>query len=114
MKRKDWKCPMCSAMMMMTSSGRYLTCPTGHLKLQPRHAVGDLPLARRHDYRRFTIDDEGGYWEYVPHTHHGCMGRAPEPDTVVAKVLFLLTSVPHYRAMVFRSAKPPRGSRVAA
>jgi hypothetical protein len=107
MKRKDWECPICGEAMVKTS-WPYMVCLNVHGKLHRAWDVNDLPLASRYDYKRFTIAEEDGYWEYCPHVHHGCMYRPPVKDTIVAKV-------PHGRAgnyrkaMVFRSAEPPRG-----
>jgi hypothetical protein len=109
MKREHWKCPGCGTAMEDNRNG-YMLCPKGHAKLRPLWGVNDLQLAKRVDYKRFII---GGvvsinniiqYWEYVPHAHEGCLSRAPEPGTIVAKVA-CGRGLMYRRAMTFRPSK---------
>jgi hypothetical protein len=110
MNQRDWKCPGCGTVMEPTEHGHML-CPKGHSKLRRLWGIKDLPLTARYDYKRFTIDSEKGYWEYVPNVHKGCLTRAPEPGTIVAKVLLAhgCIGATRHRAMTFRPCKPPRG-----
>jgi hypothetical protein len=109
MKQSDWVCVRCWSMMRSTRNGhmicRNLRCTA---RMRRLWAVKDLPLARRVDYRRFTIADCGGYWEYVPHAHRGSLTRPPAEGHVVAKVGRWAS---HKRPMTFRQCKPPRSRK---
>jgi hypothetical protein len=98
---------------MIDSQAGHMVCPRleCHARIRRLWAIKDLPLTARFDYKRFTIDSELGYWEYVPHAHKGCVKRSPKPGTVVAKVRTARWAVAHpmHRAMTFRPCKPPRG-----
>jgi hypothetical protein len=109
MKRKDWTCKLCGAMMIKTSD-RYRTCRNGCGGLVPLWGIKDLPLAVRIDYKRFEIAKLDGVWEYVPHAHKGCQSRAPEPRHIVAKIRTAKWAVSHpmHRAMTFRPSTPPK------
>jgi hypothetical protein len=97
---------------MVSSRNGHIVCPTlGCMsKLRRLWGVKDLAVAARHDYRRFTIANHSGYWEYVPHAHKGCMCRAPEFTTVVAGVEFCGPCGENHfiRPMVFRPCKAPK------
>jgi hypothetical protein len=109
MKRKNWICSACADVMTKSSDG-FMACLCSGSRLRPLWSVIDLPLARRYDYRRFQIHwqagCDGSFWEYVPHTHAGCMDRAPEPDHVVAKTI--CNRYGGVKAMTFRPCSPPR------
>ena len=108
MKREDWACSECGEMMIKTS-WPYMACPNSHGKLHPVWSVGDLPRARRIDYRRFAIEGGRGYWEYVPHAHRGSLTRPPLDGFVVARLLLACGCMgnPHQRPMTFRPCSAP-------
>ena len=109
MERKDWLCPECWDVMTSSQCGRFMVCVRCWAPMKMRWAVKDLPLARRVDYKRFMIVNHYGYYEYVPHAHKGCMGRAPEAETVVARVEYVgKYSYSDHRPMTFRPCKTPR------
>ena len=112
MVRKDWWCPRCGKLMVSSQCDRFMVCMHCWAPMKMRRGMKDLMAARRVDYRRFTISSYCGFWEYVPHAHKSCMDRAPEPDTIIAKV-DMGNSVTGLctRPMTFRQAKPPRAKK---
>ena len=111
MKHVDWTCgnPCCRLTMTKTSDS-HMGCHCQASRLRKLWNVNDLSIARRVDYKRFAIRGEKGYWEYVPHKHVGCLGRAPDHGMVVAKVACGF-GLMYRRAMTFRPCKPPKGTK---
>lgn len=110
MKREDWLCPICGKPMNKTSRD-FMTCIRGqplHARLRALPDAWDLSLASKVSRRRFTIEGESGFWEYVPHMHTGAMGRCPEPGVIVGLVCLPGRKLPQIRS--FRQVKPS-GSR---
>lgn len=105
MKRDDWRCPGCDSLMIKTSD-TYMACPDCDARLRRvPHLNGLLrseAIAIRHDYKRFHIIGESGFWEYVPHAHKLCLEHAPKEGEIVARTP--LTA--NYRT--FRRSSQPR------
>ena len=108
MRRKDWRCKKCGAIMVR--GDRYLYCmgDVKHGKLVPAWGIKDLPFAIKIDYKRYKICGEPGYWEYVSHAHKNAMNVAPEPGHIVAKVPLRWGRNRWDAARSFRKSKPPR------
>jgi len=85
MKRKDWECPTCKAIMLKTSE-LWMCCPFLNYKLFPVFTTKHLPTAIPISKRRFVIKGEGGIWEYVIGAHHRALDEAPQPGEVVARI----------------------------
>jgi hypothetical protein len=97
---------------MLKTGDYFMTChAVFHSRLRNLWGIRDLPRATFFDYKRFRIRGEDGYWEYVPHAHKGCMNRAPEPHTIVARVERRHGGRRWYQAMTFRPAKAPRNKK---
>ena len=117
MKRKDWECSECGAIMLITESMNFMVCNNCIARMRRLWGIKDLPIAQRYDYKRFLIRGADSYngklifMEYVPHAHKDCLSHAPKLNHVVAKVCRGRNDDnggPTWQTRTFRPSPPPR------